>query len=219
MGESETDDSTRGIGTAGCVLRVLSLAALLLALLVAVFVVIYAPELHEASRRIREPGGRWFGREWPAWLAVCLWLVTGVLAAGHLVVVAVIYGYALMASVRRLFWCTHRLRAVRRWRPIAAAAGIGPVRRWAALRAGTNDSTKRSIRRLWAARTPPWLGRGLFLIGVVATLGPWVAAGADLTSTPSGLVIFVFVALIYLSDERAPSVFAPHTADGGAKAE
>ncbi|BDD82206.1 hypothetical protein TPB0596_19690 [Tsukamurella pulmonis] len=148
-----------------------------------------------------------------------MWWNTAVLGSVHLLALAVTYGYALMASVRRLYWCTHRLRAVRRWRPIAAAAGIGPVRRWAALRAGTNDSTKKSIRRLWAARTPPWLGRGLFLIGVVATLGPWVAAGADLTSTPSGLVIFVFVALIYLSDERAPSVFAPRTADGGAKAE
>ncbi|BDH57924.1 hypothetical protein MTP03_28630 [Tsukamurella sp. PLM1] len=198
--------------------RVLRWFAILVVLLAACYALIFAPELHAAGRRIHG-GGMWFGRAWPAWLAAGVWVVTGVLALVQLLFLAVLYGYALMASVRRLYWCAHRRRAVRRWRPIAAAAGIGPVRRWLALRAGTNEPTKKSIRRLWTARTPRWLGRGLFLLGVVGTLGAWIGMGADLTSMPSGLFIFVLVAHAYLSDERAPSVFVSRTVGRHAKAD
>lgn len=181
--------------------------------------VAWAPDLHSAAQRIREPGGMWFGRTWPGWFTTSAWSVTAVLAVVQLFALAVIYGHALMASVRRLYWCAHRRRAVRRWRPIAATAGIGPVRRWLALRAGTNEPTKRSIRRLWSARTPRWFGRGLFLLGFVATLGAWVYMGADLTSTPSDLFIFVLVAHVYLSDDRAPSVFVSRTVGRHVKAD
>ena len=191
----------------------------LLLLVVAILALAWAPDLHRAAGRIREPGATWLGRAWPGWFTAGMWWMTAALALGQLLALATVYGFALMASVRRLYWCAHRRRAVRRWRPIAAAAGIGPVRRWMALRIGTNAPTKKSIRRLWAARTPSWLGLGLFVIGFVATLGAWVSMGADLTSMPSGIFVFVLVVLVYLSDERAPSVFVSRTVGRHAKAE
>ncbi|KXP14466.1 hypothetical protein [Tsukamurella pseudospumae] len=195
------------------------LVLFLVVLLLAAYVLIYAPELHDLARRIREPGATWFGRTWPGWFTTALWLSTGALAVAQLLFLAGLYGYALMASVRRLYWCAHRRRAVRRWRPIAAAAGLGPVRRWMALRIGTNAPAKASVRRLWAARTPPWLGRGLVVFGFAATIAVWVNMGAALTSLPSGIVVFVLVVFVYLGDERAPSVFASPTVGRHAEAE
>ncbi len=197
----------------------LKLLLLLIAMLVVAYVLIYAPEIHHLARRVRQPGATWFGWTWPGWFTAALWWVTAALAAAQLLFLAGLYGYALMASVRRLYWCAHRRRAVRRWRPIAAAAGLGPVRRWMALRIGTNEPTKKSIRRLWAARTPAWLGRGLFVVGFAATFAVWLNMGADLTSLPSGMVVLVLVAFVYLSDERAPSVFVSQTAGRHAKAD
>ncbi len=161
----------------------------------------------------------WTNRRSAGWFAAGMWWVTAALSVMQLLVLAGVYGYALMASVRRLYWCAQRRRAVRRWRPIAAAAGIGRARRWRALRIGTNAATQASIRRLWKARTPGWLGRGLFLIGFSATIAAWVDMGASLTELPSGLVTFVLVAFVVLDTERAPSVFTSPAVGRHAKAE
>ncbi|MDP0399388.1 hypothetical protein [Tsukamurella strandjordii] len=191
MSEPETGSAGRR-GCLGAVVVVV--AALLLCVLV-----VFSPDLYGRFRAGDSAADRW--------LAVA----TGAFAAIQLLILATAYGYAVMASVRRLYWCAHRRKAVKRWRRIARAAGIGPVRRWAALRAGTNAPTKQSIKRLWKARTPAWLGRGLFLLGFACSIGAWVDMGADLADPPIGMFSFVILALVVLSDDRAPSVFESPT--------
>ncbi|KXO90730.1 hypothetical protein [Tsukamurella pseudospumae] len=218
MDEQIVEPDAAGRGPLRRIALGVKLVLFLVVLLVVAYVLIYAPELHDLARRIREPGATWFGRTLPGWFTFALWLSTGALAVAQLLFLAALYGYALTASGRRLYWCAHRRRAVRRWRPIAAAAGLGPVRRWMALRAGTNGPTKASIRRLWTARTPAWLGRGLFAFGFAATIAVWVDMGASLTALPSGAV-YVLLAFVYLGDARAPSVFVSPTVGRHAKAE
>ncbi|ADG79144.1 putative protein OS=Tsukamurella paurometabola (strain ATCC 8368 / DSM / CCUG 35730 /CIP 100753 / JCM 10117 / KCTC 9821 / NBRC 16120 / NCIMB 702349/ NCTC 13040) OX=521096 GN=Tpau_2541 PE=4 SV=1 [Tsukamurella paurometabola] len=191
MSEPESGSASRR----GCLAAVSAVVAALLLWVLVVF----SPDLYGRFRAGESAADRW--------LAVA----TGAFAAFQLFFLATAYGYAAMASVRRLYWCAHRRKAVKRWRRIAWAAGIGPVRRWAALRAGTNAPTKQSIKRLWKARTPAWLGRGLFLLGFAATIGAWVDMGADLADPPIGIFGFVILALVVLGDDRTPSVFESTT--------
>ncbi|WP_019204353.1 hypothetical protein [Tsukamurella sp. 1534] len=134
-------------------------------------------------------------------------VLAAVFASLHLLLAVAVSGWGALAAVRRIHWCVHRRRAVRRWSVIARSGGFDWSRTALALFAGTNDPTKRSIRRLWRARVPRWQRSLPFLGGAGATLGLWAVTGARLSDPPVMQAYVLFAAALVYGGTRAPSVF------------